>query len=473
MQIPEELARMIESVRQVGRPYLIGGCVRDWLLGHQPHDFDVEVFDTDYQKLREVLAGFGPTAVVGKSFGVVKVRIKEDEYDFSLPRREKKTGSGHRGFEVEADPSLTFAEAAARRDFTINAIGYDPLSGAIVDPHGGQKDLAAGFLRHIGSAFVEDPLRVLRGFQLASRFNLRMPAETAALCRSIKSDFFELPKERVWHEWEKWAEKSVIPSRGLEVLEATGWIEHFPEIAALKDCPQDPEWHPEGDVFTHTRLCLDALVRIPEWQASTRQMKAVLMFAVLGHDFGKATTTRFAERHGRTRWISPGHDKESAHLAERFLDSIAAPKVFAQYVRPLVENHMFHIHSVETLKPNTIRRLAARLAPASIEDLAILMTADVRGREPGDDRSHPMVEAVLRDARQFQVEKKPPRPYILGRHLIERGFEPGPGFRPILDELFEAQLEGEFTNQREALAFLDEFLKKKQPEQTPRSRPDH
>src|SRR5690625_3997248 len=172
IEIPEELARLIDAVKNTGRPYVVGGSARYWLFCQTPHEFVIEVFGTDYADLRNVLAEFGPTEVVDKSFGVVKVRIDEIEYDFAIPRRERKTGSGHRGFEVEPDPSLTLAEAAARRDFTINAIAWDPLSGEFIDPTGGRADLERKCLRHVGPAFSEDPLRVLRGFQLASRFYL-------------------------------------------------------------------------------------------------------------------------------------------------------------------------------------------------------------------------------------------------------------------------------------------------------------
>ncbi len=460
MPLPEQLARALEAVRRIGKPYLIGGCVRDWLLGHTPHDFDIEVFDTEYDALRKTLAEFGPTEVVGKSFGVVKVRVGGHEYDFSLPRRERKSGSGHRGFSVEPDSTLTFAEAAARRDFTINAIGYDPATGEVVDPHAGRRDLERGLLRHVGPAFGEDPLRVLRGFQLASRFDLRMDPETVALCRSIRRAFAELPRERIWKEWEKWAQKAVRPSRGIEVLEATGWISHFPALAALRDCPQDPEWHPEGDVLTHTCLCLDALVKLPEWNEAPPLRRGILMFAVLTHDFGKAVTTHQAERHGKMRWVSPGHDKEGGILAEKFLQDIGAPGVYIRHVRPLVENHMVHIHASDQIKPGTIRRLATRLAPSSIEDLSAVMLADIGGRGPKAKDSHPMVEALLEGARLVAVEKQPPKPLVLGRHLIERGFEPGPRFRPILDEMFEAQLEGAFSNHEEAMDYLDRYLEK-------------
>jgi tRNA nucleotidyltransferase (CCA-adding enzyme) len=301
---------MLAAVRQAGQPRLVGGGVRDWLLGIEPKDFDLEVRGVDFESLHRILAPFGSTDIVGRSFGVIKVRSRAsgNEYDFSLPRRESKTGAGHRGFAVEPDPALSDADAAARRDFTVNAIALDPFTGELIDPHGGQRDLQARVLRHTSGAFVEDPLRVLRAFQLAARFDFALAPETIALCRSISSAFAELPVERVWGEWEKWATKSTRPSAGLNVLEQTDWLKHFPEVAALRGTLQEPEWHPEGDVFTHTQHCLDALVALPEWTASAPERRRLLMFAVLAHDFGKPATTARAEKRGAMRWVSPGHE---------------------------------------------------------------------------------------------------------------------------------------------------------------------
>ena len=461
MKLPEELAEVVSAVQAVGRPYLVGGSVRDWLLGLTPKDFDIEVFDTDYDSLGQTLARFGPTDIVGKNFGVIKVRLQGNEYDFALPRLETKTGTGHRGFSVEPSASLSFQQAAARRDFTLNAIGYDLATREIVDPFHGREDLQKRLLRHVGSAFVEDPLRVLRGFQLAARFNLRMAPETTAVCREIHSAFAELPRERVWHEWEKWARLSIAPSRGIEILEATDWISHFPALAALDNCPQDPEWHPEGDVLVHTKHCLDALAVMPEWQNRSADSRRILMFALLIHDFGKATTTHRALRRGATRWVSPGHDKESGRLAGDFLHSIGAPKSLLEHIQPLVENHMYHVHATNTPRPAAIRRLARRLAPATIEDLAIVMTADTRGRPPLQMQNHPGVTALLEGARQLQLENRAPRPLLLGRHLIEHGCEPGPHFKSILDDLFEAQMEGAFSTPEEAEKYLHRYLKKR------------
>src|SRR3954471_12286958 len=195
LEMPADLRAMLEEVRRVGLPLLVGGGVRDWLLGLEPKDFDVEIAGVDFETLQRALAPFGATDVIGRSFGVIKVRSAATgaEYDFSLPRRESKTGAGHRGFAVAPDPSLSDAEAAARRDFTVNAIACDPFSCELIDPHGGQRDLAARVLRHTSAAFTEDPLRVLRAMQLAARFEFSLAPETAALCRSIGDSFTELP----------------------------------------------------------------------------------------------------------------------------------------------------------------------------------------------------------------------------------------------------------------------------------------
>ncbi|HET7535084.1 MAG TPA: polynucleotide adenylyltransferase, partial [Candidatus Didemnitutus sp.] len=302
MKLPPPLVAALQALRTAGgRPRLVGGCVRDWQLGHEAKDFDIEVYGLDYEAMGRALTPFGPTDLVGRSFGVIKVRVESAEYDFSLPRRESKTGAGHRGFAVAPDPELTEQEAAARRDFTINAMAYDPLEDRLLDFFGGERDLKAKILRHTSAAFVEDPLRVLRGFQFAARFELTLAPETAELCRSISDTFKELPVERVWGEWDKWATKSVKPSLGLTALKQAGWLGFFPEIAELDGLPQEPEWHPEGDVFVHTQHCLDALVGLATWREADPSARRVLSFSVLAHDFGKSGTTHQAERRGKIR----------------------------------------------------------------------------------------------------------------------------------------------------------------------------
>lgn len=459
LPLPSDLRAMLDAVRRTGRPRLVGGGVRDWLLGREAKDFDVEVAGVDFETLHRALAPFGATDIVGRSFGVIKVRSAASgaEYDFSLPRRESKTGAGHRGFAVAPDPTLSDAEAAARRDFTINAIAFDPFTSELIDPHGGRRDLEAGVLRHTSAAFVEDPLRVLRAFQLAGRFDLTLAPETTALCRSIAATYAELPIERVWSEWEKWAAKSAKPSRGLTVLEETGWLAHFPEIAALRGTPQEPAWHPEGDVLTHTQHCLDALAALEEWKASDSARRRLLTLAVLAHDFGKPSTTVRGEKRGAIRWISPGHEPAGGPLAKDFLRRIGAPLELDPPVCALVVHHLVHHHGSgeENYTDSQVRRLARKLAPATIDDLALVMISDSQGRPPLESPETLALIGELRaKAHALELERAAPKPIVGGRHLIALGHKPGRAFKPLLDEAFEAQLDGAFSDEAGGVAWL-------------------
>ena len=378
--MPDNLAAILTGTPELGQAFMVGGCVRDWLAGVPNKDFDIEAFGVSYEQLVAALAPWGRTDLVGRSFGVVKLTTPEGQvFDFSLPRRDSKVAAGHKGFEISFDPIITPREAAARRDFTINALMFDPRRDAVLDFFGGREDLKNGVLRHTSEAFVEDPLRVLRGMQLAARFDLRAAPETIELCRRIQTSFRELAVERVREEWFKWAGKSSVPSRGLKFLAETSWVEHFPEIAALIGTPQDPEWHPEGDVFTHTGHCLDALVQLPLWQAADMDTRIVLSLAVLAHDFGKPQTTHEALKDGCRRIVSPGHDEAGGPLTEQFLNRINAPAAIRERVVPLVTNHLAHL---QTLTDRSVRRLARRLEPATIDELAIVITADQFGRPP-------------------------------------------------------------------------------------------
>jgi tRNA nucleotidyltransferase (CCA-adding enzyme) len=401
--------------------------------------------------------------VIGRSFGVIKVRSRASgsEYDFSLPRRESKTGAGHRGFMVQPDPALSDAEAAARRDFTLNAIAVDPFTGALIDPHGGQRDLQARVLRHTSAAFVEDPLRVLRAFQLAARFDFTVAPETAALCRGIAHTYRELPVERVWGEWEKWAGKSTKPARGLDVLEQTDWLKHFPEIAALRGTTQEPEWHPEGDVFTHTQHCLDALVALADWKSSEAPRRRLLSFAMLAHDFGKPATTAYVEKRGQMRWTSPGHEAAGGPLAKEFLRRIGAPLDYDLPVCTLVVNHLAHHHGNAAFTDTSVRRLARKLAPATIDDLALVMRADADGRPPLPSAEiHALIDKLVASAHALAIADSAPKPIMLGRHLLALGMKAGPDFKPILDAAFEAQLDGAFADEAGGIEWVKKYAKR-------------
>lgn len=450
--VPAELVRLLAEAPELARAFLVGGCVRDALLGLAVKDFDVEVFGVSYEALARALSRRGRVDFVGRSFGVVKLTTGSGlAYDFSIPRRDRKVAQGHKGFEIEFDASITPQEAAARRDFTINALMFDPRSGEVLDFFGGQADLRDRVLRHTSGAFVEDPLRVLRGMQFAARFNLHVAPETVALCRSIKASFSELAVERVGDEWFKWAAKSAVPSVGLRFLADTEWLEHFPEVAALRGTPQEPEWHPEGDVFTHTAHCCDALVKQPQWQAADPESRIAWMLAVLAHDFGKPATTHEAERDGRMRIVSPGHEEAGVAPAEKFLERIHSPHAIRDRVLPLVANHLAHMQPVTD---RGVRRLAKRLEPETIAGLCVIVTADHNGRPPKPACVPEGVKALLAKAEELRVQASAPKPILQGRHLIAAGMHPGKEFKAILHDAFEAQLEGQFSDLEGAEAWL-------------------
>ncbi len=457
INIPKELAGILRDTLELARAYLVGGCVRDSVLGLACKDFDIECFGVNYDQLARALRKWGRTDLVGRSFGVIKLTTGSGvEYDFAIPRRDCKTGIGHKGFEVEFDPGIEPRDAAARRDFTINSLMFDPRTDEILDFFGGRSDLQQGILRHTGEAFVEDPLRVLRGMQFAARFELTPAPETIECCRRIKAGFHELAAERIRDEWFKWATKSAKPSRGLEFLEQTEWLDHFPEIKVLRGTPQDSEWHPEGDVFTHTGHCLDALVRQPGWQQADKETRIVLSFAVLAHDFAKPQCTHEAEKRGRICIVSPGHEEAGGPLTEDFLRRINAPNVFFKRVPPLVMNHLAHL---QTNSARSVRRLACRIAPATIQELCTVMTADHMGRPPLPAVVPEGVKTLLKIAQDLELQAQAPQPILHGRHLIERKMKPGPEFSHILNAAFEAQLEGAFHNLIGAQQWLNEFLK--------------
>jgi tRNA nucleotidyltransferase (CCA-adding enzyme) len=447
-----ELERILAETPELKGAYLVGGCVRDWLLGLPPEDIDIEVFGLTYEQLAAALSRWGATDVVGRSFGVVKLRLAAGQtYDFSIPRRESKTGPGHTGFRTSFDPAITPEEAAARRDYTLNALMYDPRARQVLDFFGGESDLRQRVLRHTSAAFVEDPLRVLRGMQLAGRFNLTAAPQTVALCREIRSGFTELAVERVREEWFKWAAKSQAPSAGLRFLAATGWVEHFPELAALIGVPQDPEWHPEGDVFAHTCHCCDALAQLESWRAADETSRVVYLMAVLAHDFGKPATTREEIQNGRTRIVSPGHEPAGGLLAEAFLERIGSPGAIIKRVVPLVKNHLAHL---QTINERFVRRLARRLEPETIEGLCLVITADAFGRPPRPPVAPPGLTELQKVAAQLKIHDSAPKPILQGRHLVAAGRLPGPEFSRILHAAYEAQLDGHFTDLPGALLWL-------------------
>jgi len=460
--IPEKILRLAHAVGEAGgRALLVGGCVRDRLLGCGVKDWDVEVYGVEPSALRELLGRFGRVNVVGEAFTVYKLG---QDLDVSLPRRERKTGRGHRAFYIEGDPHMSFEEAARRRDFTVNAVLEDPLNGDIIDPFGGRADMEARLLRAVASeTFVEDSLRVLRAAQFAARFRFEVEEKTVELCRSI--DLTDLPAERVWGELEKILLVAAEPAVGLRWLDRLNVTPQlFPEIEALKGVPQEPDWHPEGDVFVHTLLACDRARELIDELDYPRRV--TLMLAALCHDFGKPSTTEFVE--GRTR--SRGHDEAGVAPTLAFLDrlklfTLDGYDVRAQVVA-LVREHLkpgeFYRKRAE-VTDGAFRRLARR---CELELLYRVAKADSLGRNaPWVPREKwfgsEAQEWFIARARELAIERKPPEPILLGRHLLEMGLKPSPLVGEIQRAVYELQLDNRVRTLEEAKAAARELIENK------------
>jgi len=463
LTIPPQLETILRDLDASGfRGLLVGGAVRDALLGLEQKDFDIEVYGISYDRLADFLSRYGRVDLVGKSFGVIKLSAVDSmSVDFSIPRRESKTGPHHRGFLTTFDESVTPREAAARRDFTINAIAYDPIRSEVSDFFGGREDLRKRVLRATSSAFSEDPLRVLRGMQFACRFDLTLDPATAEVSRSIVAEYATLARERIAEEFMKWTGAS-RPGRIAEYLTATGWIVHFPEIGALAGVPQDPVWHPEGDVGTHTMLVVDAAGHIAKRENLTGDDRAVLLFSALCHDFAKPATTQLRDREGKPRWTSWGHESAGGPMARAFLERIGIKSAIVDQVVPIVEHHLVHSSIGHEPTPRAVRRLAMRLAPASIVQLLRLTEADHSGRPPLPP-GLPEGAVRIRDMAVAQaVEHQPQPPFILGRHVLPYfDNRPGKHIGEVTAAALEAQADGAFSTQDEALEWLERYIKQK------------
>jgi tRNA nucleotidyltransferase (CCA-adding enzyme) len=462
LPLSASLDRIVRELHSSGfRPLIVGGAVRDALLGLDPKDIDIEVYGITYDRLAGFLSHHGRTDLVGKSFGVVKFTAPSgDSCDFSVPRRDNKTGPGHRDFLTTFDPSITPREAAGRRDFTINAIAWDPVSGEVLDFFNGREDLQKQILRATSAAFSEDPLRVLRGMQFACRFNLKLDPATAEMSRTIAGQYSTLAKERIAEEYMKWALKAANPGLMIAYLHESGWLVNFPELERIEGVPQDPEWHPEGDVAIHTMHVVDAAAQIAERDHCHGDDRAVLMFAALTHDFAKADTTALREKDGRIRWTAYGHEPAAGPLARRFLERVGIKSAIVEQVVPLVENHLAHSSIGPEVTPRAVRRLAMRLAPASIMQLVRLIEADASGRPPRLP-GLPDSAARIRDMAAAQsVAERPQPPLLLGRHVLPYFDErPGKHIGEVTRAAYEAQIDGAFSTEEEALSWLENYVR--------------
>jgi len=410
--------------------------------------------------LSTLLSGFGRVEAVGQSFAVYKVvapipdvaqgvgsATANPAIDVALPRRDSKKGRGHKGFEVVGDPSMSFEDAARRRDFTVNAISWDPLTNEYIDPFDGRGDLERRLLRAVDPAtFGDDSLRVLRAVQFAARFEFTLEASTADLCREIPLD--DLPAERVWGEIEKLLLQADRPSIGFALALDLGVIDRvLPEMKALRGCEQEYDWHPEGDVWTHTLMVIDQARALN--RDLDRPRLITLMLGAVCHDLGKPATTAFID--GKIR--SPNHEEAGVEPTLQLLDRLNVHTIDGYDVRRqvvgLVAQHlkpgMFYKAPVVT--DGAFRRLAQKV---DMELLARLARADCLGRTGDFDCS--AMDWFIERARSLGVEHQPPKPLLLGRHLLELGLAPGPRVGEILKQVYEKQLDGTITSVEDGIA---------------------
>ena len=428
------LAREVD--RAGGRVYFVGGWVRDRLLGLANKDIDLEVHGVPVPVLEGILDALGERISMGASFGVMGLR--HFDIDIAMPRAERATGRGHRDFAVSVDPFLGEEKAAVRRDFTINAMMENVLTGEVLDFFGGRRDLAEGRIRHVnGQSFAEDPLRVFRAAQFAARFGFSVAEETQVLASGMDVD--ALAGERVMGELEKALLKAARPSVFFEQLRAMGQLARwFPETEALIGVPQPPRHHPEGDVWRHTMQVLDecaalrAQAREPLW----------LMLAALCHDFGKAVTT--GEKDGRLH--AYGHESAGLPLAERFLARLTNETRLTAYVRNLTELHMEpnKLAAQHSRERSYMRLFDRALCP---EDLLLLCRADFLGRQGRPEDGAALREEYAPTAETLHAmlalyRERTAQPGLTGKDLIAAGVAPGPAMGEALAYARKLQLAG-------------------------------
>ena len=428
-----------------GVPYFCGGFVRDKILGSSSNDIDIEVYKLEAEKLYSILSQEGECSTVGKSFGVIKLKYVGQEYDFSLPRTDYQVGTKHNDIIVQTDPNLDIKVASSRRDFTINSLMMD-VDGNIIDSHGGIADLKNKVLRATSDAFSQDPLRGLRAVRFAARFNLKADERTLYLSRLMLDKMVCIPPDRIRNEWLKIAQTS-YPKAGLDFLDQSGLIQLYPMLDVLQYVPQHEAWHPEGfsivsqkGVWDHTKYVVQEMAAICDRENIVGARRTLLFFSAVLHDVGKAKTT---ELNKKGNWAAPQHDHKGVPISETFMERCVDLPSMSEKVGKLVKEHMAHINfNTRIPSEKSIRKLASRLAPATIEDLCLLIEADVSGRPPLPKHVPQGVKGILEIAKRLNISLYPEEAKVRGIDLINLGYERGPKMGEILRYAYKIQMSG-------------------------------
>lgn len=438
----EKVLELVQTIKENGgQALLVGGSVRDSLMGKISKDFDLEVYGLEPAKIEEIAQQVGKVSDVGKAFGILKITLEGGlDIDVSLPRVDSKIDTGHKGFEIKTDPRMSIEDAARRRDFTMNSIAADPLTGELYDYFGGVEDIKNRVLRITDSErFRDDPLRVLRALQFIGRFGLEIDKASIEIIQGMAPQLKELPKERIGEEWKKLLLKSEKPSLGLSAGMTLGvFREIHPEFPPLAETPQEQEWHPEGDVWVHTLMTIDEAAKIAQRERLGGDKSLTILLASLCHDLGKPMVTEY--RGGKI--ISHGHEAAGEEPTKKFLATIGIDNLTRDKVVKLVTNHliptMFYIEEAvrkNKISDGAIRRLAQRIHPATIQELVLISEADHLGRGCFDPEikellllpadQFPAGKWLLEKARVLEVEASRPADLTLGRDWINRGYKSG------------------------------------------------
>lgn len=458
--IPENIMVVLTALLSAGavRILLVGGAVLDFLQGREIKDWDFEVYGLEYPQMETILEGMGKISVCGKAFGIIKVSLDDADLDISMPRGESKVGEGHKGFEVVCDSNLTVEQASVRRDLTINALAYDIISHEIHDYFGGLKDLETGTMKMVRRAtFMEDSLRPLRVMQLLARKGKVVDHETMKTCRDMQAAgaYSELPQERVYEEFYKLLMKSDKPSLGLEFLRESGWIRNFPELETMVGCAQNPEHHPEGDVWVHTQLVVDYAASLRgeidrEWQEA-------FMWAALLHDCGKPATT------DPVTLAAYGHAEAGVEPARKFMERVTREKDLIKKVLTLVKLHM----RVSALYRDGAGEGAWRKLHAKFPRLDILgafTEADGCSRPGFEKPADGYPDRVLAMEYMAKFGAVKPFPILTGKDLMAAGYpanvrEVAQQFGPALKAAFEAQINEGVEDKEKLLEIAKSLIK--------------
>lgn len=454
--------------------YVVGGAVRDAIIGIEAKDVDVEVYGINYEDLMTFLSNHGKVDLVGKKFGVIVFTPFEGEmkYDFSIPRKENKAGVGHKEFAIEFNQNMTILEAGERRDVTFNSLAYNPIEDHVYDYFGGLSDLKNKIIRHTSDKFEEDYLRILRVLGFQSRFDFSIHPSTIEKIKNMlgeeldySNEYFSIPKERLFEEFKKWAEKGIRHDLIFQFMRDTNLINYYPVLKALKDTPQDKVYHPEGNTEIHTCLCLKQIDKIILENNITGNEKIILVLATLLHDIAKPHTSEEVMKNGRMTITSHGHEATGGIVAREFLESIGFHEELIDPICKLIENHLAGVNisliTSQSGKVKAVKKLSRRLFPATIKQLLFLMMADTRGRGEASESKTPTGFKEIADiANELSVTESTYEYIIKGRHLIEWfNMKPSPNFGVWISKANEAQENGIFSDLEGGKSWLEQNIK--------------